>query len=107
VQREQKKENQKIQKTKRFFSLKNKVSLRNKEKTMQQDRVGEIEFIPPKKNVRIRAVCFSCKKKFIAGKNQHPKYSLCPMCKRYKAKFVQGESWIDCRLFIPKKSSLQ
>jgi len=45
-----------------------------------------------------QAICFRCKKKFRARKDQHPKYSLCPSCKDYKEEFGSGSSWIDrCR----------
>lgn len=49
------------------------------------------------------AKCFCCKKKFKAGKNQHPKNSICPVCKKYKEEFERGEFWIDCALLLPKR----
>jgi hypothetical protein len=49
------------------------------------------------------ATCFCCKKKFKAGKNQHLKYSICPVCKKYKEEFERGEFWIDCTLVLPKR----
>lgn len=51
------------------------------------------------------AVCFCCKKKYKARKNQHPKYSLCPDCKNYKEEFEIANLWIDLELLFPKKSS--
>jgi len=52
--------------------------------------------------VRKRAVCFRCKKKFTARKEQHPRYSLCPVCKNYKEELGSGYSWIEYRYKGPK-----
>jgi len=54
-----------------------------------------------------RAICFRCKKKFRARKNQHPKYSLCPSCKTYKDDFESGSSWIDYRFLAPGRRFIQ
>ncbi len=50
-----------------------------------------------------QATCFCCKKRYSAGKNQHPKYSICPVCKKYKEEFERGEFWVDCALLLPKR----
>lgn len=57
-----------------------------------------------KRRNAVLATCFCCKKKYKAGKNQHSKYSLCPVCKKYKAELEKGELWVDCELLLPKKS---
>jgi translation initiation factor 2 beta subunit (eIF-2beta)/eIF-5 len=51
----------------------------------------------------VLATCFCCKKKFKVGKNQHAKYSICPVCKKYKEEFERGEFWVDCALLLPKR----
>lgn len=54
--------------------------------------------------MKIYAICFCCKKKFRARKNQHPKYSLCPSCKNYKDRHGSGFSWIDYHFSFPKEA---
>jgi hypothetical protein len=51
----------------------------------------------------LMAICFRCKKKFKARKNQHLKYSICPVCQNYWRIFEQGELWVDCTLLLPKR----
>ena len=40
------------------------------------------------------AICFKCKKPYKAGKNQHPKYSLCPLCKKENEQIISGSRWV-------------
>lgn len=79
-----------------------------KEKDLLDNKKEEQVLVKTKEKRMInRAICFRCKKKFRARKNQHPKYSICPSCKTYKDNFGLGFSWIDYRLSVSERRFIQ
>ena len=47
-----------------------------------------------------RIICYRCKRRFRARKDQHPKYSFCPVCKT-EVKYISDSShWIDKGGFV-------
>ena len=66
-----------------------------------QVKTAKDHILHQKKGKTNLATCFCCKKKYKAGKYQHPKYSLCSVCKRNKKNDGKGELWVDCDLLVP------
>ena len=72
---------------------------------MTQVKTEKDHILHQKKRKPNLATCFCCKKKYIAGKYQHPKYSLCSVCRRKRDEYGQGELWVECDFLAPWHNS--